>query len=171
MVLNDVRLIDSYFDKRKVLKKYFFKFFNAKYGIENVRTVALSIFPHFTGFFDPHFAQGFRKVTLDEVWRNFGEALNETMHRRFRDPRDVNQWLFRYWHLCKGEFYPVSPHKGKKVLNLGEAPIDDICYAVENQCYSEIVINDNPIPDFEFAMTKLAASFEKILPEKSSFER
>lgn len=93
----------------------------------------------------------------------------QTMGNRFRSRDDVNQWLFRYWHLCKGDFHPVHPFAHKKYFDLDEN-IDEIVDAIKRQKYKEVVINDADVSDHETTMKKIADAFEFILPEKSSFE-
>lgn len=170
IVFNDLHEINSHFSKRRVIKKYFFKFFNPKYGFGNLRSLCLLPWPKFTGFLDPHFAQPFKKSTLEEVWANCNGALESTMRSKFRALTDINQWLFRYWHLCKGEFHPANPDKDKKFFELKDGT-EEIYLSIEKQKYKEIVISDNEIPNFDEVRKRLAYSFEKILPEKSSFER
>ena len=92
------------------------------------------------------------------------------MHSRFRSENDVNQWLFRYWQLCKGNFYPVNPRKDRKYFEL-DADIKEICGAIKNQKYGEIVLNDAECEDFEERMKQIVEAFEAILPEKSGFEK
>ena len=70
--------------------------------------------------------------SLEEVWEKCPEILNETMHSRFRSENDVNQWLFRYWQLCKGNFSPVNPKKDRKYFEL-DMNIDEICSSIKNQ--------------------------------------
>ena len=91
------------------------------------------------------------------------------MRSRFRSENDVNQWLFRYWQLCKGNFYPINPKKHRKYYELDEN-INEICTAIKKQKYKEIVLNDAECEDFDERMQKITEAFESILPKKSTFE-
>lgn len=168
IVFNDLDEIERNFKKADVLK-HFSKWFNPVYGKELFRTVCLLPWPKFTGFLDMHFAQGFCKSTIEDVWLHCGERLSQTMGNRFRSRDDVNQWLFRYWHLCKGAFCPEHPGSHKKYFDL-DANIDRIVNAIKRQEYKEIVLNDADVSDYEAVMKKISSAFETILPEKSSFE-
>lgn len=171
ILMNDIEVINKNFSKHSVIKNNFTKWFSLRYGKSLLRTFCLLPWPAFTGFHVTHLPQPFLKSTLDEVWNNEKEILEKTMSHKFRSKNDVNQWLFRFWALCKGEFVPQSPTKWKKYFSF-ENPCSEICNAIKNQKYKEIVINDCGKNSEEFAsyMKKIAKAFEEILPEKSSFE-
>lgn len=170
IVLNDLTEINRCFNKRGYMKKDFFKYFNPKYGKMNIRTLVCMLWKETTGFQNFHLAQPYLKSTLEEVWENCPEILETTMHSRFRNENDVNQWLFRYWQLCKGNFYPINPQKNRKYFEIN-MNIDEICSAIKNQKYQEIILNDVECVDFDVRMKKIVSSFAEILPEKSSFEK
>ena len=175
IIQQNVNIINKYFSKRKVIRKNISKWYNFKYGSFLIRNICLSPWPIFTFFFDTHIAQAYVKKILDEVWEKEKEKLSETVHSRFRNDRDVNQWLFRYWTLCKGDFYPVRPRKNAKVFFLDD-DITTICDSISKQKYKEIVLNEKSAgtyskEDFDIWMTKIEAAFNSILPEKSSFEK
>ena len=47
-----------------------------------------------------------------------------------------------------------------------------ICRAIETQCYRMFCLHDaERITDFEAASAQLCAAFERLLPEKSAFEK
>lgn len=170
IILNDITEINAHFNKKNVLLKNLFKFFNLRYGINLIRNFCLLPFPRFTGFHDHHFSQSYTKSLLCEVWEYCGVKLDETMHSRFRNLSDVNQWLFHYWQLCKGSFFPKNMIWDRKLFTLWNSNIDEICAAIEKQKYREIVINEGDVQDFDYKMSRLSDSFNKILGEKSSFE-
>lgn len=169
IVLNDLTEINRCFDKKTYIKKSPFKYINPKYGKMNLRTLACLLWKETTGFQNFHLPQPYLKSTLDEVWKKCPEILTETMHSRFRSENDVNQWLFRYWQLCKGNFYPINPQKDRKYFEL-DSNIEEICLSIKKQKYKEIVLNDAECKDFDERMKKLVEAFDSILPEKSNFE-
>ncbi len=169
IVLNDLTEINRFFDKKNYVKKNLFKYLNLKYGKMNIRTLACMLWPETTGFQNYHLAQPYLKSTLEEVWKKIPEVLNETMHSKFRSDNDVNQWLFRYWQLCKGNFYAINPKKNRKYFEISN-DIEEICTSIENKKFSEIVLNDAVCDDFDYKMKRILEAFEKILPEKSNFE-
>ncbi|WP_292660630.1 Stealth CR1 domain-containing protein [Nitratifractor sp.] len=173
-VLNDLEIINRYFDKWSIFRRRLFHCFNLQYGAGNLRTMALLPWRRFTGFVDYHLPQPFCKSTFDEVWSLENEALERTSASRFRRCDDLNQYLFRYWHLAKGEFVPVGMHDGKYVTlsmrMLRDGTVDRL---INSGKYRMICVNDDAsiFPE-EFAEAKelLRQSFEKLLPEKSEFE-
>lgn len=168
-VLNDLTEINKNFNKKAYLKENLSKYINPKYGKMNFRVLACMLWPEITGFQNFHLAQPYLKSTLEEVWEKCPEILNETMHSRFRSENDVNQWLFRYWQLCKGNFAPINPNKDRKYFEM-DMNIDEICDSIKNQKYKEIVLNDSVCDDFEYRIKQLVDTFNFILPNKSEFE-
>ena len=169
MVLNDLEVINTHFNKYKSLRSYPLKWFNPKYGLLQMRTLCLLPWPKFTGFVDFHFAAPFLKPALQEVWANYEGRLTETVKTRFRSFGDVNQWLFRYWQLCSGRFFPCNMNRGRKYFSV-DGDISEIVSSIAMSRYKEIVLNDAECSDFDERMEKIKAAFELLLPEKSSFE-
>lgn len=169
IVMNDLQLLNTKVDKNTVIKENFAKFFNFKYGRLLLRTFTLIAFPTFRGFYDPHFAQPYLKSVLNDCWKNNSSELEQTMANRFRSNEDINQYLFRYWQLCKGKFHPENPKRQKKYFTIGQS--DLICEAILKRKYKEIVINDESVDDYDKKINDIKNAFEKILPNKSSFEK
>ena len=124
-------------------------------------------FPFITGFLDNHAAIAYKKATFEEVWNECSDVLSKTMESRFRSLSDVNQWLFRYWRLCKGEFYPTNIRKSVQVCNINDDKLSE--YVLSGK-FKEIIINDDECNDFNIRMEKVADAFKQLLPQKSTFE-
>ena len=107
IVSNNMAIINTTYDKNTVIKQNFFKWFNLRYKKQLLSTFLNMPYGVFTGFFDPHLPNSYLKSTFEEVWEKEYEVLNDTCTHKFRDRRDVNQWLIRYWQLVKGNFAPV----------------------------------------------------------------
>lgn len=172
--LNNVRIIHRYFDKFKVVKKNFFKIFNVRSNlIEVLKTILLMPWSEIVGFQDHHMPQPFLKKTFQEVWDAEPEILNKTSASKVRTCSDVNQYLFRYWHLCKGEFLPVSFRRKRsyEISNYDDAV--NIYDKLISRKYSIISINDevSDVADFVKIRDKVNEAFEQIFPEKSEFEK
>ena len=166
---NDMAVINDYFSKKEAIKRHFGKYFNFKYGRDNIRSGVLLAWPYWTGFLECHFPNSFLKSTLEEVWSKEPKLLSETSSHKFRNNMDVNQWLFRYWQLASGRFMPRS----KKIAKYFPITEDNtaIVDAITKQKYKMICINDvAELNDFEYQRDIIKQAFDKILPEKSSFE-
>lgn len=170
---NDLEIINKHFDKDKQFKLFKYKkYLKLKYGIKNLyRTIVLIKWHWFPGFSYDHLTSCFLKSTLETVWRKEPEVLANTCNDKFRSKRNVNQWLFKYWQLASGNFYPRS-NKFGKVFHLREFPYSGLKEAIEENKYHVICINDTSrTKDFEAHRDMVKESFNIILPAKCSFEK
>lgn len=172
ILLNNMAIINSKFSKRKTYLKYPFKFLNLKYGLKNFRTLCFLGWSNYAGIYDTHLPVALCKSTIDTVWKENFEQLKCTSHNRFRSINDMSQYTFRFYQMLSGNFIPRSFHYGKRVsLNNDTKNNSKIFNYIKNQKYKMICINDGKIDDFFSLKNELISSFEKILPDKSSFEK
>ncbi len=71
----------------------------------------------------------------------------------------------------KGDFTPLNVHKDSEYFKLFDHTLDDAVRTIERQNKRIICLNDGEVSDFEVAKNRINAAFQKILPEKSSFEK
>lgn len=171
LVLNDLCVMNSSFKKHEMLRKHFWKWFSPQAGTKLLRTLLVLPWPHFTGFYDPHLPQVFLKSTFEEVWEKHEDILLRTTAARFRGIADVSSWLFRYWQLAKGNFVPLNVQKDGAYLHISDKALDKIVKTIERQKKRIVCLNDGEVSSFETAKERINAAFQKILPEKSSFEK
>ncbi len=190
--LNNMILINNYFNKRKQILKNFSKFFNIKYELKYILQALLLLpFKNFSGFYNAHKPNSFLKSTFNEVWEENKYILDETSKSKFRSLSDINQYLFEYWQLVSGNFAPVSMRDVKSIelsnfdiidtkqekqqqrVNLFNNNIDKVVKIIKKQQYRFLCINDGESSDldFELAKKRVAKAFNQILPEQSSFEK
>jgi len=172
ILINNLRIINQHFSKKRQIKKNLTKWFNPRNGLFNLKTILLSPWKYFSGFFDPHQAQAFLKSTLEDVWKQEIDILEETSRSRFRKNTDVNQYLFRYWQLVSGNFIPVSIRDSKYIDIKNTTHCLDASESIIKQQYSLMCFNDklDENIDFEEAKQIINSALEKILPQKSSYE-
>lgn len=171
IVSNNMEIINTKFNKNKVIKNNFSKWFSLSYKKHLVSTLLMMPFPHFAGFLNPHLPNSYLKNTFIELWDEEKEVLDKTCQNKFRDGRDVNQWLFRYKQLVEGKFMPRSANIGR-TYNLTNDN-SEVINAINSKKYKVICINDNdkdPIIDFKKEKETLINAFQNILSNKSSFE-
>lgn len=171
IVMNNVGIINSYFEKNKQIKENIFKWYNVKYGKQLLKNFLLLPWKTFTGFYETHVAASFLKSTFEQIWKIEEQTLEEVCSHRFRNLYlDVNQWLFRDWQLANNKFVPRKIDVVKKYdipLELKEA-INDI----KKQKHKLICLNDTPdIEDFENCKKLINNAFEMNLNKKSNFEK
>lgn len=168
-VLNNMCVINSHFDMKTVMKAAPGKWYSPRYGKSLLRTLMLSPWRHFPGFFNDHLPVPMLKSTFEKVWAAEPEALRRTCTHRLRDYRgDVNQWLMRYWQFAENRFVPASPARGRYLDVTDPAAPGHIA----GQKSLMVCINDaSPVTDFEATRDRIAAAFQSILPEPCSFEK
>ena len=171
IVLNDVELINLRHDKRQAVRRNSSKWFNCRYSLPDIlKTLTLMPWSVFAGFKDSHMPQPYLRTTFEKMWAEEGDRLAGTMHSRFRNVLDYNQYLMRYEQLVTGRFAPVSM-RDCRLDTLGGESIGRISDMITAQKYAMISLNDSEmITDFEGIKCRLNAAFEKILPDKCSYE-
>ncbi len=172
-VANDLGVINNHFSKREAIRHHGKKFYSTQYRWkDNLRTWVLNrLFPdHFTGFKNLHAPAAYLKKTFEEVWAAEPELLHSTCCDRFRTAENVNQWVCLWWQVASGYFLPCVIDN--LVDSISEASIDRLCSCIEHQEHDYICLNDPEQPvDMALLSERLKAAFEKLLPEKSSFEK
>ena len=163
-------ILNRYFDFKTILKKNVTKYLNIRYGMHNFRTLFCLPFRRIQGFYEQHSCNSFLKSTFKEVWDKEFKTLDETSKRKFRSRQDVNQYIFKYWQFCKGNFVPKK-HKRKSIRIFDD--LNNTYKILKQKKYKIICLNDSESTDdeFEIAKKKIINIFEKLLPEKSSFEK
>lgn len=168
ILLQTTSYINKHFNKKQDMKKNFGKWFSPKYGKLIIRTLCLTPWTFHTGFYNHHLAVPYEKKTLETVWKEEPEILNQTCLHRFRNDSDVNQYIFRYWRLASGDFVPHAILG--KYMNMGNENAA-IYQAIRNQRYKLFCVNDKENKaDFEAEKRKLIDALESVFIDKSEFE-
>lgn len=168
--VNDILFINRHFKKRDVQKKSFWKWFYLGYGELLKRNIGLHYWYNFAGFHDPHMASAMKKSTLKYLWEIEPDTLDAASFNKFRGENDVNQYLIRYWQLCTGNFVPRRT-LGKPYL-VTIRNYKSVASDIAEQKYRMISLNEDcTSEEFEIIKAEINSAFEKILPDKSSFEK
>lgn len=169
IMLNMMGMINKYFSAHAVMKSDFLKWFSPCYGKYLLNNIYLSPWGRFTGFRNFHNCTSFCKSTFEEVWERFPDILDHTCTNRFRNKEDVNQYLFRYWQLVKGNFVPKRLDSA--YITIGSEDIASAEKIFRDRKYRVICINDDPMGfDFKTEQKKLMDLLRKQFPDSSSFE-
>ncbi len=171
-LLDDVKSISKYFNKRQVLKQHVFKWFNLLYGMKIFRTFILLPWPNFTGFYDLHQPISFLKNTYLDVWEQEQELLLDTSKTKFKKSGNVNQYLFRYWQLVSGNFEPVSIKDSKMMELSTEKDCKEASQYIQSMKFRLLCLNDTQeLYNFEKAKKIINSTFQVLFPIKSSYEK
>ncbi|MHC9537670.1 stealth family protein [Dellaglioa sp. BT-FLS60] len=167
--VNDLKIINNNFDKRKVFRNNFTKAFNIKYGYLNLLNIILMPWPRIPRFIDFHIPLSFKKSTYKNVLEKINDDFIKSSAHKFREISDINDWVIRYWQLCSGEFSPRSIKFGK-MWTLGN--IQKVENDILQKKHKVICINDFDLDDEEYTISIniLQKSFEQTLTNKSSYE-
>lgn len=163
-------ILNKKFNKRWLLKNYFFKYFNIKYGLLNIRTLLLLPWPFYSSIYNHHLSFSYLKSTFEEVWKDNYDICNITSKSKFRTNENVSQYVFRYYQIASGKFYPRKRNFGKYY----DLTCDNskIISDIVKQKHKIICVNDSNLDiDFEKTKEELIISLDKILGEQCSFEK
>lgn len=166
---NNIAFVNSLFNKKEVLRNNLSKWFSPVYESALLRTFALLMYPLFTGLYDPHQPNPYLKNTFEKVWELSEITLHKTCLHRFRSLEDVNQYVFRYYQIMKGEFHPINIMRTSEAFPIGNN-LSLVTKKIMMQSKPLLCINDSDIVNFHDAKEKLISAFEAILPDKSMFE-
>lgn len=170
MLKNNIKIINSRFDKREILKRDKEKWFTPEYGSKGRMNKFFQPYGKFITLRVHHNAQPYLKKSYEDAWEFASKELTETSRNRFRDKSDYTHELFRTWQICEGNFIPYNTYKDTKMFPLMVKPKQAV-KAIRNQEYTLVCINDNKnIRNYDQLMSQIQEAFESILPEKSSFE-
>ena len=167
--VNDMEIITDHFSRNTILKNGHFFFY--RQGLKNI--VKTSIYKNskfICGFFENHLPYPMLKTTMSEVWKKEKPVLMATSSSKFRSKSDVNIWLFKYWQIASGKYAVGDSHLGKLFTldNAGEK----LWNLINSGKYQIMCINDGfNVKNERLTMNKFIASFEKLFPQKSKYEK
>lgn len=170
-LISDMEFIARYFNRREVLKMNRKKILNIKYGKLFIYNLMMYILPYnyFFGLYMYHLPSGYLKRNFEEVWQVEGDTLEKVVSHKFRNVMDVNQYLFRFWPLVKGDFHPANMDKLGKVIHIVDGT--RTFQTIKKQKYALIcIVDDCAEEEYDYLRTELINSFEYVFPKKSSFE-
>lgn len=170
--VNNIVLMDKYFSRKAVRKELWRKLYapcDLRGAIKNASLGVLND-SLFFGLKAQHLTQAYLKSTFQDVWNAEEEYLWEVTSHKFRDERDVNQYLFKFWQLLKGRFHPYNMRNFGSGFNINQE-LEEICSQIITKNNKIMVLFDQEeMLDFEYAKARINGAFETVLPKKSSFE-
>lgn len=168
--VNIMLIINKYFRKRDVQKKNWWKWHYPGYGKRLMRTLSLAYYYDFDYFSIPHMAVAMKKSVIKKIWELEPEVMDISSRNRFRDYSDVSQYLFRFWKLCEGDFFPRRT-KGLYVDITDENCIE-VADIIRSRRQQMLSINEAcEIRNFEKVKGTINQALSEIYPQKSIFEK
>lgn len=139
--INDIKIINKNFNKRTALRRYWYKWFSFRNGFKQVlKTAILMPWEKFTGIHESHLTASYLKSVCEEVWAREKDNLLKTSGYKFRDDSNLNHWIFKYWQLVTGRFFPRGERFGRNYMSLDEEK--EVGKDLRNQKYKVLCIND-----------------------------
>lgn len=170
ILMNDSALVNMHYDKRKVIRKNWKKWFHPYYGLHLINNLLMLPFQKFSGFKYTHMPSAFLKSSYEKIWREELEILDSVCQNKFRTVFDLNQYVIKYWQYMEGNYIPQSPNIGK-FYTIGKED-EEIEKALVLKKSRMLCLNDDSaIQNFEEEKQMISGMFEKMLPQKSSFEK
>ncbi len=170
---NDLDSINSHFSKWKTVFQNPTSFFNREYNLkQNIQNFIFCIYPTFLNFKMYHHPQAYLKSTLQEVYNEFSEKINYTSSSKFRSTGDYNQFIYRYWQLVSGLFYPQYSNDHVTYHITNEKDLQNCIADFSSKAF--ICINDSPKLDgeqYDRAYEQMQRALTSHFPNKSKFEK
>lgn len=176
-VFNNLGIINKHFSSKWLGWKRLIKWISPKFGRKNMMTNFYTIvFRRIYGFVDQHFTIAHKKSVFKKIWNLEHDNLDRACMNRFRSPMDFSNWLMRYWNFMTGNFEPIKLYDLGDYYELSDdKSLEVICNKIIEKNRPVLVINDliDDVNDDQFKKYKsrLIQSFEKIFPDKSTFEK
>ena len=140
-----------------------------KYGKDVLRNICLLPWKKYQNIVNRHLPVPLLKSTMQEVWEIEYVNLDRTSSNKFRAITDVNQYLFRYWDIMRGNFVPRKCRG--KAYHIGMEETGDVINDILNGKNNMICINDTPnIKDFERIRDEIENAFLTRYPDKCQYE-
>lgn len=139
--VNDIKIINTYFDKKKVIRNHSFLYFNLKYGFKNLCKAFLTIpFNKWSALKNSHLPYSLKKSEFGWLSIYAGEEVKITSQNKFRSINDINIWIIQDIRYCLGLFSPRSCREGK-YYDFDSA--NDLLRSISHNKYKILVINDD----------------------------
>ncbi len=164
-LFNDYSIYSRYVSTKTIVKNIF-KYVNFKFGAYNL----IQLLARNKYIRPMHHAKAFLKSTFETLWKNHEDAMVRTSKSRFRHRLNNSPQAFRGYQIITGNFYPQNITKHSSVVD--SRLVDEVKNAIESGKYKYFCLSDNtPEEEFDAAKEAINASFEKVYPDKSSFEK
>lgn len=167
----DAETVYRHFGRMDAFRSGPLKVVHPSYGIKTILwNLYMMTRRELVDFMDLHVAVPILKSTMQTVWREEPALMERSSSHRFRDKQDLNQYIFRYWDLARGNFVP---HRSSTACyGIAQRSIDSIRREITQGLHALICLNDaEDCDDYEGCKAQIIAAFETRYPERSSFEK
>ncbi len=119
-----------------------------------------------------HLPQSHLKSTLETLWNKVPQIMDNTCRNKFRTDDVVNQWLACSWNMISGRFYPAHENRRGYFRKLYRHSFPEIYDVIKQRSFPMIGLGEGESSDImEVCYHDISELFDKLLPERSSFEK
>ncbi|MCD6653821.1 MAG: Stealth CR1 domain-containing protein [Sulfurovum sp.] len=118
-----------------------------------------------------HFHQPYNFSSIKKVHELFHDSMQKCSRNRFRSANDLNQYIYRYYHLVTENFTPYYHNDGliAKVKTIDD--LNKLFKQIESDRYNFLAYFDEyKLEDEDIIIDCLIDYFEKKFAQKASFE-
>jgi len=172
LLTNDAMVLNRNFDILRCIAENRKKWYNKKYSLKTMAmTKFLSHYGYIINPLDLHLPISYKKDSFTKTIELCKDEVLKTCSHRIRSNEDIIHWVVRYCQLLKGEFTPRSEKFGRLFSVVDKTEHKQALDYIENQRGKTVCLNDGETDDFDTLKSNIITAFEKILPDKCSFER
>lgn len=168
VIVNNLEIVNKYYNSRDVFKNSLLKFFKFKYGKHMIKNIFLLPWKNILGYYDDHIPVSYKKSIFKEVYELERDLFEKNYSYKFRSIEGINHWLIRYWQLTRGEFHPRSINAGN---SYSMTNYKEIIQDIRNSTHKMICLNDSEVENFEYIRDVILKEFNQKYPNKSEFEK
>ncbi len=169
VLLNNVALLNQHFSTKSLKKQP--KFFSLRQGL---KATAFSLpylhYKNLPGFFNAHGPQPFLKSTFEKLWELEDEVLDATSRRKFRQIRDLNQYVFRDYQLLAGKWAPHNIVRRTRFFKDFPEKFPALQQTLRDKKVQIVCINDDVTKDFAASLVEMQQILENHYPNPSPWE-
>ena len=170
MKFNNLLLINRNFSLRESIKANPKKWFKNRTVVELFKLMIYGRKTYAVGIDNWHIHTNFRKETFNILWEKEFEDFHNTSKTKQRTKENVTQWCVKDWQMMSGNFHPQKP-LGRLFHTETLKYSDEAIEYLKKQKGKVICLNDTENEtDFELHKKMIIDEFERIFPNKSSFE-
>ena len=170
ILFNNIELINRHFSLKKSIRANLKKWIKGQ-SLGGIMKLLLygnrDLVPYSVS---PHIQLSYNKKTYETLWELEYDKIHATCLNKLRTKDVITSYCVRDWQIFSGEFHPKKPI-GKSFQTASMSYSDEAISYLKNQKGKIICLNDSEDEtDFNEHKQMIIKEFERLFPEKSSFE-
>lgn len=170
ILFNNIELINRHFSLKKSIRADFLKWIKGQSPCGIMKLILYGNRDLVPYSMSPHIQLSFKKKTYEILWEKEYEKIHSTCLNKTRTKDVVTSYCVRDWQIFSGEFYPKKPI-GKSFHTVSISHSNEAIDYLKKQKGKVICLNDSEDEsNFKEHKRMILEEFEKLFPQKSSFE-